>query len=584
MTETRKTNGSGDGVVRARHAAANPQSKPSSAQSAVRRTASSQVNAKSASSAARPAAAQARRVSASGTSAPVRSASSAAKRPAASASSSVSSKTRVNPKVASASSARTTRAPQKKKSAYTDLPIISRIRELIPKNVNWPLILVIAISVLILIGIITLMSIGISRCAGGCSEGGPSTAQTTVRPQIHLSATDVPSVTDPALVTDPAFTNDPAQAASNPVVPSNGLRRATIRTMGDFVVHEEVFLNANRLAKTTGVEYAYNFAPMIDPVWDEIGNADFTVTNVDGCLGGKDAYRYGYSGYPQFNTPPCILYALRDSSVDMLTLANNHMLDGWFDGLMKTIQNVDSVNLKHIGASRTQEERDTPVIYEINGIKVGFMNYTEELNSMDRQASLDKRAMQFAVHATSNSNSLNDAKALREAGADVIVCFMHWGTEYELEPDRDQKNLAAKLVECGVDVIIGGHPHVVQRAEWLSGTNQFGERQETLCLYSLGNFLSFQREQYKDGGIIFDFTIQEQPDGSFKIVNPGYLPTWVWMTGTNKDNYNFQVLNVSEYINNPPANMTSADYQKMIQSYNDSIAAMSKGVGNLLTK
>jgi len=469
--------------------------------------------------------------------------------------------------------------PAKKKNGFLDNPIVSRVQELMPKNVNWPLILVIAISVLILIGIITLMSIGISRCAGGCSDGGSTTAQTTVKPQIHLTATEVPAITDPAQTG-----SDPAQQTFNQVVPDNGLRSATIRTMGDFVIHEEVFLNAERLAKSTNFQYPYNFAPMLDPVWDILGNADFTVTNVDGCLGGKEAHRYGYRGYPQFNTPQYILANLKDAGVDMLTLANNHMLDGWFDGLMKTIENVEYVGLKHVGASRTQDERNSAVIYEINGIKVGFLNYTEDLNTMDKQPSLDKRAMQFAVHATSNSNCATDAKVLRDAGADVIVCFMHWGTEYELEPDRDQKTLAQKLVECGVDVIIGGHPHDVQRAEWLTGTNQFGEQQETLCLYSLGNFLSYQRAQYKDGGIIFDFTIQEQPDGSFRIINAGYIPTWVWLTGTDKNNYSFQVLNIADYINNPPANMTNEDYQKMLQSYNDSIAAMSKGVGSLLTK
>lgn len=482
-----------------------------------------------------------------------------------------------------AAAARRTR-PAARKDSFMDNPIVSRIQQLMPKNVNWPLVLVIAISVLILIGIIVLMSIGISRCAGGCSDEGPAAAQSTAKSQIHLTATATPAVSALAQPGNTSSVSEPVVPANNQIVPDNGLRSATIRTMGDFVIHEEVFLSAERLARTTNYEYPYNFAPMIDPVWDVIGNADFTVTNVDGCLGGKDAHKYGYRGYPQFNTPQYILAALRDSSVDMLTLANNHMLDGWFDGLMKTIENVEYMNLKHVGASRTQEERNSPVIHEVNGIKIGFLNYTEDLNSMDRQPSLDKRAMQFAVHGTQNSNCANDAKALKDAGADVIVCFMHWGTEYELEPDRDQRSLAEKLVECGVDVIIGGHPHVVQRAEWLTGTNQFGEKQETLCLFSLGNFLSFQRAQYRDGGIIFDFTIQEQPDGSFKIINAGYLPTWVWVTGDDKDNYSFQVLNINDYINNPPATMTNSDYQKMIQSYNDSIAAMSKGVGNLLTK
>ena len=474
-------------------------------------------------------------------------------------------------------------APQKKSNFLMDNPVVGRVQQLMPKNVNWPLILVIAISVLILVGIITLMSIGISRCANGCSESKPA-AQPTSRPQIHLTVTATPEPGAQENQGANGTGSNVSQPAVNPVTPNNGLRTATIRTMGDFVIHTEVFHSAKRLAKATNYEYPYNFAPMLDPVWDVIGNADFTVTNVDGCLGGESAHKYGYRGYPQFNTPQYILCALRDSSVDMLTLANNHMLDGWFDGLMKTIENVEYMGLKHVGASRTQEERNSPVIYEINGIKVGFLNYTEDLNTMDQQPKLDKRAMQFAVHAVKNSDCKVDAKTLRDAGADVIVCFMHWGTEYSLEPDRDQKTLAQKLVECGVDVIIGGHPHVVQRAEWLTGTNQFGERQETLCLYSLGNFLSFQREQYKDGGIIFDFTIQEQADGSFRIINPGYLPTWVWLTGNSDDNYNFQVLNIADYINNPPATMTNTDYQKMLQSYNDSVAAMSKGVGSLLTK
>ena len=175
MTEIRKANGSGDGAVRPRHAAGNPENKPVRVQTTVRRTASAQVNTRAASPAARPAANAARRPAASGASVQTRSASTAVRRTTASAPSSAASRTRVNPKAAP-SSAKTARAPQKKKTANGGFPIVSRIRELIPKNVNWPLILVIAISVLILIGIITLMSIGISRCAGGCSEGGPNTA------------------------------------------------------------------------------------------------------------------------------------------------------------------------------------------------------------------------------------------------------------------------------------------------------------------------------------------------------------------------------------------------------------------------
>ncbi|MBQ4156873.1 MAG: CapA family protein [Clostridia bacterium] len=372
-------------------------------------------------------------------------------------------------------------------------------------------------------------------------------------------------------------------AAAESGFPDSSLKSATVRFAGDFVIHEPIFKSAERLARSGNSEHDYDFAPMLDPICAAMQNSDFTVTNIDGCLGKKDLKKYRYSGYPAFITPHHILYALKDASVDMLTLANNHMLDSWYSGLMDTIDNVDSFGIRYIGASRTQEERNTPVICEVNGIKIGFLNYTKDLNSMDRQSALDKRAMQFAVHAIKNSDCMADAKRLRNAGADVIVCYMHWGTEYALEPDQNQKAYAENLMEAGVDVIIGGHPHVVQRAEWLKGVNQFGETQETLCLYSLGNFLSFQKTRYRDGGIIFEFTVQEQPDGCYRIVEPGYLPTWVWAVGA-REKYDFKVVNIADCIENRPEGMTDKDYQQMMESYNDSIAAMSLGVGNLLTE
>lgn len=364
--------------------------------------------------------------------------------------------------------------------------------------------------------------------------------------------------------------------AANVRTDANGLRSATIRTAGDFVIHDVVFQSAARLAKQTNSSDPFNFRPMLNLIRDQLENADFTVTNVDGSMGGKQYYKYGYSGYPQFNTPPHILYALVDAGVDMLTLANNHMLDGWFDGLMAEIANVEKVGLKHVGANRSAEEKNTPVVYEINGIKVGFMNYTVSLNEMDKKG-VDSRALEFGVNATKNSDPKKDAKALRDAGADVIVCYMHWGKEYEEMPDDNQKKLANILVASGCDVIVGGHPHVVQYATWLSGTNQFGEAQQTLCLYSLGNFLSDQRLALRDGGILFDFTIQEQPDGSFSIINPSYLPTWVWRTGDKENGYDYSVVPIGKYLDTRPEGMSDADYTRMLQSYQESINAMQKG-------
>lgn len=456
------------------------------------------------------------------------------------------------------------------------------------RNTNWSMVLALAIIVIILIGILALIILGVKSCSSGCSSGKRAVANNGPA-QIYME-TPEPQETPAAQVVDNVIDVQPAEtAAAEPTAPAvlptpaanvrtdaNGLRSATIRTAGDFVIHDVVFQSAARLAKQTNSSDPFNFRPMLNLIRDQLENADFTVTNVDGSMGGKQYYKYGYSGYPQFNTPPHILYALVDAGVDMLTLANNHMLDGWFDGLMAEIANVEKVGLKHVGANRSAEEKNTPVVYEINGIKVGFMNYTVSLNEMDKKG-VDSRALEFGVNATKNSDPKKDAKALRDAGADVIVCYMHWGKEYEEMPDDNQKKLANILVASGCDVIVGGHPHVVQYATWLSGTNQFGEAQQTLCVYSLGNFLSDQRLALRDGGILFDFTIQEQADGSFSIINPSYLPTWVWRTGDKENGFNYSVVPIGKYLDTRPEGMSDADYTRMLQSYQESVNAMQKG-------
>lgn len=452
-------------------------------------------------------------------------------------------------------------------------------------------LLAMALIVVILAGIITLSVIGIKKLV----KKNTTVVNYDVSANISPAETPVPenyySTPEPTQAVSGQDGSVIAAPTATPYVPSvSGLRSARIRTVGDFVMSKDMLTSGKNYASANNTRYPYCFMGMLSYISAEMQNADFTVANVDGSMGGKSHYKYGYSGYPQFNTPEYLMLDLVDCGVDMLTLANNHMLDGWYDGLIDEINNCDKAGLKHVGANRSAEEKATPVIYEINNIKVGFMNYTVDLNSMDKQSALDPRALQFAVNATKNSNANNDAKALREAGADVIVCYMHWGAEYYSTPNDNQKKLANNLVKAGVDIIVGGHPHVVQKAEWLSGTNQFGEMQKTLCVYSLGNFLSEHdwvsnktsgERVACNGGIIFDFTIQEKADGSFEIVAPEYLPVYVWKTSDN-----YIVLNAASYVQNgtKPSGMTSAQYQDMVDSYNFQVKVMSTGVGSIVTR
>ena len=189
-------------------------------------------------------------------------------------------------------------------------------------------------------------------------------------------------------------------------------RRAVIRVAGDFVIHDALI----RSAQALGGGEAYEFSPMLSEIRAALSNADFTFANVDGALSGIVG-RDVYSGYPQFNTPESLLPALKNAGVDGLTMANNHMLDRYYDGLLRSLDNAEAAGFFTAGASRSQEERMQPTLLTLCDIRIGILNYTCSLNSIDRMRGLNPNAMVFAVHAVKNSDFGQDVRALREAGA-----------------------------------------------------------------------------------------------------------------------------------------------------------------------
>ncbi len=340
---------------------------------------------------------------------------------------------------------------------------------------------------------------------------------------------------------------------------TSGGRTARLRFAGDVVADVEILASAYN-SKTD----RYNFTDYFSLIRDQLANADMTAINVDGSMGGKDHYKYGYSGYPQFNTPPSLMQNLYNMGVDMLTLANNHCLDGWFDGLLDTIRNADKLGMMHIGAFLSQEDFDTPEIYDINGIKVGFLNYTQSLNSMDKRG-VDQNALVWGLRRTANADYAGDIQDLRNAGAEVVIVVMHWGEEYLFQPDKDQVSMANEIARAGADVIVGGHPHVFQAAGWKTVTKADGTEHKCLLVYSLGNFLSEHRNEKKartDAGIIFEFTLQENADGKIEVVAPKYLPIAVWRVGT-EGAFDYRVVSVDATLENRPAGMNDSQYRRL---------------------
>ena len=363
-------------------------------------------------------------------------------------------------------------------------------------------------------------------------------------------ATDAPVVTP-----EPTATPEPEP------------RTATIRSLGEIAMQQN-------LLRAAVSENTFNFSGMFSLVSDVIGDADYTVADVEGTLGGTTEY----SGTDKMVTPPSLIGALKDCGVDMLMLANDHALDGGWAELQATVANCQSEGMDYVGAAASAEERQTPVIRDINGIQVAFIAYTESLNGNEKEA--DPAAVEYGVNLISKSNAKKDIESARAAGADIIVCYCSWGEMLKQKPTETEQKIAQKLAEWGVDVIIGYNPHVVQPATWLEHKESDGNVHRTLCLGATGNFLSDQYGQY-DNGVIFQFTIQETEYGKFAITNPVYIPTFVWRAEAEGGKYDYHSLAVGQWLDTEPEGMAYADAARMRQVWADVQSLMGSEVATV---
>ena len=332
-----------------------------------------------------------------------------------------------------------------------------------------------------------------------------------------------------------------------------GLRSVHMRVIGDVLVCQSQ-LDAY---KATG----YDFHPEFDYIADMLKNADYTMANMEGTVGQYNDKKY--SGYPLFNCPETILEALKDSGVDFLTLANNHMLDRWFNGVKNTVNWVKQYGFDYVGAYLSPEERKTPVIYEVGGIRIGFVAYTHTTNTQEKVSDAD--AVEYGVPYLYKSDIEADIKRLRDAGAEVVIAFPHWGKEYVREPDDNQTKYAKKLAAAGADIILGSHSHTVQPMGYQSVTDANGRTRQVFITFSLGNFLSDHVLQYTDGGVIVDFTINENQDGTFTCDNVGYIPTYCWQP-TEGD---VRILPSGKYLSKGPAGMSDEAHDRLVQTYQE---------------
>lgn len=232
---------------------------------------------------------------------------------------------------------------------------------------------------------------------------------------------------------------------------------------------------------------SYDYTKCFELVKDEISSADFAVVNLECPLGGKP-----YAGYPAFSAPDDFAQALKDAGFDMFLTANNHSLDRRDKGAIRTLHVLDSLEIPHIGTyiNESDRNRKMPYIVDIKGYAIAFLGYTYGTNGIPVQKD-------FVVNHINREKMVKDIRDARNLGADMVCVMLHWGVEYSLKPNKSQKELADFLISEGVDMIIGGHPHVVQPFEM-----RFNPKtgKNALIVYSLGNFISNQNDTNSRGG------------------------------------------------------------------------------------
>ncbi len=363
---------------------------------------------------------------------------------------------------------------------------------------------------------------------------------------------------------------------------------ATIGSAGDILIHKPLLEGAK--SSSTG---EYSFDKLFTYTSSVTEAYDYFVLNLETTLAGTENGRT-YTTYPCFNSPDSLLDALKGIGTDCLLTANNHSYDTNEFGFFRTVETVENAGFDHIGSRSTADELKY-FVKNIKDINFGFTCYTYEteydsttvkaLNGITMNETTSPLINSFDYdHLDTFYNDIeNQISLMKKDGAEVIVVYMHWGDEYKLSPNSYQETIAQKLCDMGVDVIVGGHPHVVEPVDLITSTDG---KHKTVCVYSVGNFVSNQRRNlmglktgHTEDGLIFEMTFSKYSDGTVVFESVDVTPTWVHLYTENSK----QVHSVVPLSDNLDAeklglNKTSNGLQEAQSSYERTMALVEEGI------
>ena len=362
---------------------------------------------------------------------------------------------------------------------------------------------------------------------------------------------------------------------------------ATIQMAGDVLIHQTTAGDTvPGAAKASG---KYDFHKYFSEIDDYI-NCDLGLCDIEGTV---DAFGNDkdLSYYPYFNLPYEILPTLKDMGFTGIVTANNHIWDYGAKGAYKTAENIEKAGFFQVGTYKSAEDAKKPCIVNVKGIKVGILSWTDSTNGnyMDDEY-INFITKRFNSDELSSADKiLEDVKILQDNGAEFIIACIHWGVEYQDQPSETQRQIARKLINGGVDFLMGNHPHCLQPMEKVSTTRN-GKTVNRYITYALGNFVGDQIVLEKDGlktqqSAIVTIKVKKSADGSVDIISGEYLPVLThayYKDGVKND---YKVLPMTSLKDNPiPCAYAGEDYfrnsyARVTKLLTDALPVSKYGVG-----
>jgi poly-gamma-glutamate capsule biosynthesis protein CapA/YwtB (metallophosphatase superfamily) len=317
---------------------------------------------------------------------------------------------------------------------------------------------------------------------------------------------------DPSAEPSPAVTATPSPTPT----PTPEPRTFTLVGTGDVLLHERLWHQAEADGARTG-KGRLDFTPQLANIVPVVSAADLAICHLEAPLAPANG---PYEGYPTFSGPPQIVSALAATGYDACSTASNHTFDQGAPGVTRTLDTLDAAGIAHAGSARTPTEAEQTTIVDVETaegpVRVALLSYTYGFNGIPYPG-----GQTFWANEIDEQSILTDAATARQRGAEVVVVAMHWGTEYDHNPNSQQAELAPQLIAApDIDLLLGHHAHVVQPIENVSGE---------WVVYGMGNLMANHAEPQgaKSEGLLTRFTFTENMStGRFVATRAEYLPLY----------------------------------------------------------